>query len=168
MKKFLTPKKIILAFIALFGIYLLGIPLYYTPYELQPSYWKFKEICELDITPPSKKRTEKALKLFGVNPNDLQNNLKLENNNYIARFRYDTERIKAQLNIKMDLEKNIIEINESGSIWYDWRPMILGNEGNMDFRVMWDNYITCGNIYIKEMPECFKDNKFICNFKEAK
>ncbi|TKX33218.1 hypothetical protein [Campylobacter taeniopygiae] len=50
-------------------------------------------------------KTEKALKLFGVNPNDLQNNLKLENNNYIARFRYDTKRIKAQLNIKMDLKK---------------------------------------------------------------
>ena len=59
MKKFLTPKKIILTFIALFGIYLLGIPLYYTPYELQPSYWKFKEICELDITLPSKKEQRK-------------------------------------------------------------------------------------------------------------
>lgn len=168
MKKFFAPKKIILAFTALFGIYLLGIPLYYTPYELQPSYWKFKEICELGITLPSKKRTEKALKLFGVNPNDLQNNLKLENNNYIARFRYDNKRIKAQLNIKMDLKKNIIEVNESGSIWYDWRPIILSDESNMDFRVMWDNYITCGNVYIKEMPECFKDNKFICNFKEVK
>jgi len=140
----------------------------FIPYSLQPSYWKFKDICELDITLHSKERTEKALKLFGVNPNDLQNNLKLENNNYIARIRYDTDRIKAQLNIKMDLEKNIIELNESGSIWYDKRPILLGNEGSMDFRIEWDNYLSCGNVLIRNMPECFKDNKFICNFKEIK
>ncbi|RDU58879.1 hypothetical protein CQA53_11775, partial [Helicobacter didelphidarum] len=68
MKKFLIPKKIILTLIVLFGIYLLGIPLYYTPYELQPSYWKFKEICEAnyDIL-DSNERTKKLLNLFNVN-----------------------------------------------------------------------------------------------------
>ncbi|QOQ88551.1 hypothetical protein IMC75_06380 [Campylobacter peloridis] len=64
MKKFLAPKKIILVFITLFGIYLLGIPLYYTPYELQSSYWKFKKICELDITPPSKKKNRESIKII--------------------------------------------------------------------------------------------------------
>ncbi|TLD89538.1 hypothetical protein LS66_004310 [Helicobacter sp. MIT 03-1614] len=165
-KTLIKIKKILKVFKALFIlwiIYLIGIPLYYTPYELQPSYWKIKEICELDIMPHSKKRTEKLLKVFRVNPNNLQNNLKLENNNYIVRIRYDTKRIKAQLNVEMDSKKNITKINESGSVWYNLRPTMLGNEGNMDFRLIWDNYLTCGDILIKNMPECFKDNKFICN-----
>ncbi|RDU61443.1 hypothetical protein CQA53_10145, partial [Helicobacter didelphidarum] len=40
----------------------------FIPYELQPSYWKFKEICEAnyDIL-DSNERTKKLLNLFNVN-----------------------------------------------------------------------------------------------------
>lgn len=113
-----------------------------------------------------KKRTEKLLESFKVNLNDLQNNLKLENNLYIARFRYDTLRIKSKLNIKTDLEKNIVEINEADSIWYHWRLNIYGNEGSMELHITLDDYLTCGNILLRSKPECFKDNKFICERDE--
>lgn len=162
MKKYFKFKKHILILLVLWIIYLIGIPLHYTPYELQPSYWEFKKMCELDFMPHSKKRTEKLLELFEINPNNLQNNLKLENNLYVARFKYDKSRIKAQLNIATDLKKNIIKINESGSIWYNWRLNLYGNEGSMELDIIWDDYLTCGNVLIRNMPECFKDNKFIC------
>ncbi len=48
IKKHLKPKKIILTLFIAWIIYIIGIPLYYTPYELQPSYWEFKKICALD------------------------------------------------------------------------------------------------------------------------
>lgn len=44
IKKILKICKILFI---LWIIYLIGIPLYYTPYELQPSYWEFKKMCEL-------------------------------------------------------------------------------------------------------------------------
>ena len=166
MGKHFNFKKYILILLILWIIYLVGIPLHYTPYELQPSFWEFRKMCELDFMPHSKKRTEKLLESFKINPNDLQNDLKLENNLYIARFRYDTLRIKSQLNIKTDLEKNIVEINESGSIWHHWRINMYGNEGSMELHITLDDYLTCGNILLRSKPECFKDNKFICERDE--
>lgn len=111
MKKFLTPKKIILAFIALFGIYLLGIPLYYTPYELQPSYWKFKEICEATFQLHNQhiehtQRIKPLMQIFNVDNQKIKKYAKLENNTYISRIPYPhfLMRIEnAQLNIYSDL-----------------------------------------------------------------
>lgn len=151
-----------IALFILWVIYIAGIPLYYTPYYLQPSFWEFKNMCELDFLSNSTQRTKKLLQFFKINDSDLQKNLKIDNNGYVARFKYDTLRIKSQLNIEMDLQKNIKKIYESGSIWYTWRPDFLGNEGNMDFRIVWDDYFTCGNILIMEYPKCFENNKFIC------
>ncbi|EAI3389622.1 MULTISPECIES: hypothetical protein [Campylobacter] len=154
MKKFLTPKKIILAFIALFGIYLLGIPLYYTPYELQPSYWKFKEICEATFQLHNQhiehtQRIKPLMQIFNVDNQKIKKYAKLENNTYISRIPYPhfLMRIEnAQLNIYSDLNWNIIKIDTGDLVWYNWRPMILGNEGNMDLRVKWNNFLMCGNL----------------------
>ncbi|RDU59109.1 hypothetical protein CQA53_11625, partial [Helicobacter didelphidarum] len=112
------------------------------------SYWKFKEICEAnyDIL-DSNERTKKLLNLFNVNDRKLEENLQFENNHYIARFRYDTWRIKSQLNIQLNTDKKIIKIYVGdGAMWYDKRPIMLGNEANMDFRIEWDNFLMCGNL----------------------
>ncbi|MGJ0125610.1 hypothetical protein [Campylobacter coli] len=154
MKKFLTPKKIILAFIALFGIYLLGIPLYYTPYELQPSYWKFKKICEATFQLHNQhiehtQRIKPLMQIFNVDNQKIKKFAKLENNTYISRIPYPHFLMRmenAQLNIYNDLNWNIIKIDTGDLVWYNWRPMILGNEGNMDLRVKWNNFLMCGNL----------------------
>ncbi|HDZ5066293.1 TPA: hypothetical protein RTH03_001580 [Campylobacter jejuni] len=119
MKKFLIPKKIILTLITLFGIYLLGTPLYYTPYELQPSYWKFKEICEATFQVHNQhieqtQRIKPIMQIFDVDDQKIKKFAKLENNTYISRIPYPhflIRRENAQLNIYSDLNWNIIKID---------------------------------------------------------
>ncbi|AAP76988.1 hypothetical protein [Helicobacter hepaticus] len=63
IKKILKICKILFI---LWIIYLIGIPLYYTPYELQPSYWEFRKMCELNELPNNEEKYNKILKYFNT------------------------------------------------------------------------------------------------------
>ncbi|RDU60892.1 hypothetical protein CQA53_10585 [Helicobacter didelphidarum] len=168
MKKFLIPKKIILTLIVLFGIYLLGIPLYYTPYELQPSYWKFKEICELSLQPDDQiTYYNKALGYFNLNLDTLDlNQLKTDkdgNKRIYGKDKYRISTIYATILFKEKNNYNKANIKSISlnATWHNGRLILFGNEGNMDFSLDWD-IVSCGNILKRNMPDCFKDDKFIC------
>ncbi|WP_258865007.1 hypothetical protein [Helicobacter sp. MIT 14-3879] len=40
--------------------------MYYTPYSLQPSYWEFKRMCELNELPNNKEKYNKILSYFDL------------------------------------------------------------------------------------------------------
>lgn len=150
-KAFKSKKKISKFLVFISGIGL--IVFYYTPYSyyLEPSYWQFKEICEaafqlhnqhIDHT----QRIKPIMQIFNVDNQKIKKFAKLENNTYISRIPYPhfLMRIEnAQLSIYSDLNWNIIKIDTGDLVWYNWRPIILGNEGNMDFRINWKTSVEC-------------------------
>lgn len=152
-------KKILKIFKVLFIlwiIYLIGIPLYYTPYELQPSYWEFKKMCELNMLPNSEEKYNKILGYFDK---------KLGDRDDFPHTKQYSRRIRLSLDIypngisRLDFDK--IQDVYIGVKWQTYHIETLGNEGNMDFRFNFDNELYCGYIYdIHNLPNnFFKDRR---------
>lgn len=152
-------KKILQVFKVLFilsVIYLIGIPLYYTPYALQPSYWEFKKMCELNILPNNEEKYNKILSYFDK---------KLGDRDDFSHTKQYSRRIRLSLDIypngisRLDFDKIqdvYIEVK-----WQTYHIETKGNEGNMDFGFDFDNELYCGYIYdIHNLPNnFFKDRR---------
>ena len=152
-------KKILKAFKVLFIlwiIYLIGIPLYYTPYELQPSYWEFKKMCELNMLPNNEEKYNKIISYFDKKLGDIDD---------FPHTKEYSKRIRLSLDIypngisRLDFDKMrdvYLEVK-----WQTYRGSISGNEGSMDFDIDMDNELYCGYIYdIHNLPNnFFKDRR---------
>ncbi|WP_050720593.1 hypothetical protein [Helicobacter hepaticus] len=156
MKKYFKFKKHILILLVLWIIYLIGIPLHYTPYALQPSYWEFKKMCELNELPNSEEKYNKILSYFDK---------KLGDRDDFPHTKQYSRRIRLSLDIypngisRLDFDKiQDVYINVK---WQTYHIETLGNEGNMDFRFDFDNELYCGYIYnIHNLPNnFFKDRR---------
>lgn len=141
IKKHLKPKKIILALFIAWIIYLIGIPLYYTPYALQPSYWEFKRLCEINNLPKSIEKYNKILGYFdmaldgNIGPNWNKNK---KYNSRISLWLYIYYKNKNDTRLEFDNIEKIYFRPE----WKKYTPDIEGNEGS-GFSVIWDNTIDC-------------------------
>lgn len=85
IKKHLKPKKIILTLCIVWIIYLIGIPLYYTPYALQPSYWEFKKLCEINNLPDGEEKYNKILTYYNMNLDDIDWKKINENKQFLCK-----------------------------------------------------------------------------------
>ena len=85
IQKHLKPKKIILALFIAWIIYLIGIPLYYTPYALQPSYWEFKKLCKLNELPNNEEKYNKILTYYNMNLDDVDWKKVNENKQFLCK-----------------------------------------------------------------------------------
>ena len=141
MKKFLTPKKIILTFIVCSGIYFIGIPLGFVPFWwIQPNYWEFRKLCKINDLPNGEEKYNKILGYFGLKLGDKY--VFLKNTTY-----KDSIVLRAYTDLKDNNNKifsidNITNIEFSPS-WIVYYPQIFGNEGNMDFRISWKTSVEC-------------------------
>lgn len=143
MKKYFKFKKHILILLVLWIIYLIGIPLHYTPYALQPSYWEFKKMCELNNLPKNQEKYDKILSYFDKKLDNSigKSGYKMEYSNRIdlgilIHYRNSNSKI-----LKFDnIEKMYFRPE-----WKTYVPYISGNEGNMDFRIHFDDTIDCRN-----------------------
>ena len=165
IKKHLKPKKIILTLCIVWIIYLIGIPLYYTPYALQPSYWEFKKLCEINNLPDGEEKYNKILNFYGTDLDTLDydkfqetttlnwyqqkrpiKKIKYGENRYIypsLAILYDDHignRIDTITEIEFNSDKpqgkqHITRISMKPQ-WQTWRVNnIEFNEGNGDFRM---------------------------------
>ena len=165
IKKHLKPKKIILTLCIVWIIYLIGIPLYYTPYALQPSYWEFKKLCEINELPNNEEKYNKMLAYYGLSLDTLDydkfqetttlnwyqqkgptKKIKYGENRYIypsLAILYDdhiSNRIDTITEIEFNSDKpqgkqHITRISMKPQ-WQTWRVNdIEFNEGNGDFRM---------------------------------
>ncbi|MGX2972931.1 hypothetical protein [Helicobacter sp. T3_23-1059] len=142
IQKHLKPKKIILALFIAWIIYLIGIPLYYTPYALQPSYWEFKKLCQLNLESKSREKYSKILTYFNAKLGDKDESVK--------KWIQYTNRIRLRLNIyyndsqhKVLTYENIFELYLAVD-WQSYNMDIFGNEGNMEFElIFFDREMTC-------------------------
>lgn len=157
-KKFKRKKilKICKILFILWVIYLIGIPLYYTPYELQPSYWEFKKMCELNMLPNNEEKYNKILSYFDKKLGDRDD------------FRH-TKQYSGRIRLSLDIYSNGISGLDFDKIrdvylevkWQTYRGSISGNEGSMDFDIDMDNELYCGYVYnIHNLPNnFFKDRR---------
>ena len=147
IKKILKICKILFI---LWIIYLIGIPLYYTPYELQPSYWEFKKMCELNELPNNEEKYNKILKYFDTSLDTLDweelngKKQKLIEENFDYKkgvFEYITQMKLRQFSSRIDIRthffSNESEINRYNAnamvfrvIWHTKRFYPAGNEGS--------------------------------------
>ncbi|MWV62135.1 hypothetical protein DCO58_05825 [Helicobacter saguini] len=144
MKKFFTPKKIILTFIVCAGIYFIGIPLGFVPFWwIQPNYWEFRRLCKINDLPNSEEKYNKILGYFGMKLGD----------KYVfpknSSYKYGIE-LFVYIDFK-DKNNEILSMNNIANIdfkpsWIFYYPQIFGHEGNMDFRIDWKTNIHCNNL----------------------
>ena len=150
MKKYFKFKKHILILLVLWIIYLIGIPLHYTPYALQPSYWEFKKMCELNELPNNEEKYNKILKYFDTSLDTLDweelngKKQKLIEENFDYKkgvFEYITQMKLRQFSSRIDIRthffSNESEINRYNAnamvfrvIWHTKRFYPAGNEGS--------------------------------------
>jgi len=144
MKKFLTPKKIILTFIICAGIYFIGIPLGFVPFWwIQPNYWEFKKLCKINDLPNSEEKYNKILSYFGLKLGDKYTS------EYNPSYKLGIE-LFIHIDFKDDNNKilsiyNITNLDFKPS-WVFYYPMPFGNEGSMRFRIDWKTNIHCENL----------------------
>ena len=155
IKKHLKPKKIILTLFIAWIIYIIGIPLYYTPYELQPSYWEFKKLCEINYMPDGEEKYNKILAYYGMSlDGSIDNNITeaLKGGEPFVVCKSINKRLRHCVEISYKNKENKqltfdnIKYIELEPYWDTRRINISGNEGNMDFRLEWKDIIFCGNI----------------------
>lgn len=135
-------------------IYLIGILLYYTPYALQPSYWEFKELCEINNLPKSIEKYNKILGYYGMNLDDNIDNVTeaLKGGEPFVTCKSINKRLHhcVEISYKNKENKHLsfdnIEYITLEPRWDTRRVSMSGNEGNMDFRLEWKDIIFCGNI----------------------
>lgn len=149
IKKILKICKILFI---LWIIYLIGIPLYYTPYELQPSYWEFRKMCELNELPNSEEKYNKILSYFDKKlgdrddfPHSKEYSRRMETLTlYVFYHQYFQEQDETSLEGKIALstmasqtpkEKYMLSYDSIKSMflslsWHTNRYYLTGNEGS--------------------------------------
>ena len=153
IQKHLKPKKIILALFIAWIIYLIGIPLYYTPYALQPSYWEFKKLCEFYDLPKSKEKYNKILAYHGMSLDGSIDTTTeaLKGGEPFVACRNINKRLHHCVEISYKNKENKqlsfdnIEYITLEPRWDTRRVSISGNEG-VGFELEWEGVIFCGNI----------------------
>lgn len=172
IKKILKICKILFI---LWIIYLIGIPLHYTPYELQPSYWEFKKMCELNELPNNEEKYNKILSYFDKKLGDRDDFPHTKQYSRRIKLRlliYHNEYYKGQSitsfveQLKIDnkaittpKEKYKLDFDKLKSImlWAEWdtrRINFYGNEGSME--ITWDfkSPVSCWqSLFILKMSE---------------
>ncbi|WP_300926511.1 hypothetical protein [Helicobacter rodentium] len=137
------------------------------PYELQPSYWEFKKMCELSFLPYNEDSYNKILSYYGKKLGDIDDfsvEAKYKGENYFVASKNIGKRVEIDLYIAYKNKENKkfsfdnIEAIFLFPTWKTYRPIFYGNEGNME--ITWDleNEISCGNLdIIKQKIKEYQD-----------